>query len=871
MVHCVVAMFCLLISLSSAASSPKPIELLNGQSYSSLTPYLQYGFEPREPLSLNQVEGNVQWQNVTGEHINLGFGKEPIWIKLTSVPQQANNDHWWLYLPYHALNKINYYVVTDGQVTTQLTAGWDYPFTSRNNDHRYYVFPLPGTTDATVYLRVEATGAMYVPLQIWPRDAIADHREKIHFLHGIYVGVIGAMIIYNLFLFFAIRESLYVVYIAYIFSYLTLLMANEGFAFQYLWPNYPDFNMSASPFFACITGIIALEFSIRFLNTRQFTQIYHALLRVAQIVCVVLACLALFVGNDLNFFVNSLSVLFTFLIVVTSIQTYRQGGSQAAYFMLAWVFLLTGIFVFAGAMNGLLPMNTLTRHSLQIGSIAEVLMFSFALANRINVVKEEKNVVMNMQSETLQGLKQAEMEIYDLAFKDRLTGLANREKLSRHVNKLLVQQQGEASVYLVIVHLKQLQEINKGLGYKVGDDLLVRIALLLRTECEAWLNMAGGGLHFDGDKDIGVVDGANFAIVLCADSEGSTERFCQRILALFDRPIDYADMSIDVGASIGYSASHNKVTDFDGLLKNAQVAVEAALEKSLGYACYSEDMDPYSEKRITLLADLKAAIANDDLALYLQPKLSLHDNIVIGFEALLRWNHPRHGFIPPDEFIVLAEKSGVINELTEWVIAQALVYLQFFRENDLFPHISINVSAKNLQQPFFADQLMQSLKRKNIEADALCLEITETAMMDDPDRALSTLHYLKQQGIQLSLDDFGTGYSSLSYLSRMPIHEIKIDRSFTRNIEKQETPVVVETTLRMAKSLALVSVAEGIENEQALKRIRALGCDVAQGYYIAKPQPFDTVIKWLAQQPGYEVLRSNTAVTKGSKIEPTGL
>ncbi|MDX1695475.1 MAG: bifunctional diguanylate cyclase/phosphodiesterase, partial [Ketobacteraceae bacterium] len=445
--------------------------------------------------------------------------------------------------------------------------------------------------------------------------------------------------------------------------------------------------------------------------------------------------------------------------------------------------------------------------------------------------------------------------IYDLAFRDRLTGLSNREKLSRYVDTRLDHRETGKGFFLVIVHLKQLQEINKTLGYAVGDELLVRVALALRTECESCLGGMADGPGFDAEKHLGTLEGANFIVLLESEHESLVERFCHRVLSVFDHPVAYNDMSIDVGACIGYSHADDKTRRFDDLLKSAQVAVESALDRGLGYLCYSEEMDPYSQKRITLMADLKSAIIHDDLKLYLQPKLSLHDNIVIGFEALLRWEHPRHGFVPPDEFIGLAEKSGVINELTEWVIQRAISYLQFFRERDLHPHISINISAKNLQQPFFAEQLIQSLKRKGVDADSLGLEITETAMMDDPDKAMACLMHLKQQGFYLSLDDFGTGYSSLSHLSRLPLNEIKIDRSFVTGIEKQKSPVIVETTLRMAKSFGLVSVAEGIETEAALRRIRALGCDVAQGYYIARPQAFGDVLTWLASQPGYEVLR----------------
>ena len=846
----------LLMQMPLAAASPT-LPLDQRLVYQNLAPYLVFGFETQPLQNPAQAEQQIRWQPATNHNLNLGFGQQPLWVRLqvSVTAENRGEGFWWLYLPYYALNQVDYFLMENGELVHHERTGFDRPFSERSMDHRNYQFPLRVTSEATIYLRVAASGALYVPLEIWQRDAIADQREKRHLLYGAYAGVIFAMIFYNLFLFVAIREPVYLSYIGYVISYLLLMLANEGFAFQHFWPERPEFNISASPFLACLTGIFALDFSIRFLDTKRYSPVLHYVLRGAMLITVALGVAALLVSYDLNFVVNSLSVLFTFLMVFATLQCYRKGCQQALYFALAWFFLMVGIFVFAGVMNGWIASDFITRHALLFGSVAEVLMFSFALANRINIIKAEKNIAMDLQQQALQGLKQAEMEIYDVASRDRLTGLSSREKLSRYISVQLKRESRDKTFFLVIVHLKQLQEINKTLGYAVGDELLVRVALALRTECEAWLGSIDDAVHFEAEKHLGSLEGANFIVILDADNESLVERFCHRILGISDQPISYKDMKIHVGACLGYSCADERTQDFDSLLKNAQVAVESALERGLGYLCYSEDMDPYSQKRITLMADLKSAIINDDLQLFLQPKLSLHDNIVVGFEALLRWEHPRHGFVPPDEFISLAEKSGVINELTEWVIQTAIGYLQFFNERDLHPHISVNISAKNLQQPFFAEQLIQSLKRKSIETDALCLEITETAMMDDPEKAMACLLHLKQQGFYLSLDDFGTGYSSLAHLSRMPLDEIKIDRSFVAGIEKQDTPVIVETTLRMAKSLHLVAVAEGIETEAALKRIRALGCDVAQGYYIAKPQSFADILTWLASQPGYEVLR----------------
>ncbi|MCG8669995.1 MAG: EAL domain-containing protein [Pseudomonadales bacterium] len=839
---------------SSKALSLTTIPLTPGDSYPRVSPYVAFAFEEQGEVSIDNIHDLTGWTAAGNSPINLGFGRTPLWIKMEVEASLDNDKRWWLYIPYFALNKLDLYIVQDGLVKSHQQQGFDFPFNHRGNEHRNYQFPLDIKGKAIIYLRVHASGALYVPLELWERDSIADHREKNNLLFGAYAGVILAMVIYNFFLFSAIREPVYLAYIAYVSSYFMLMMTNEGFAFQYLWPDNPNFNTESSPLFACLTGAIALDFSIRFLDVQKYSHILWLLLRAAMGICILLGGLAIAVDYDLNFIVNSLSVLFTFVIVVASIHCYQRGCEQAFYFMLAWIFLLTGIFVFASVMNGLIPSNFFTRHSLLLGSVCEVLIFSFALANRINIIKSEKLMVLQMQKQALNGLKQAELEIYEVAFKDRLTGLPNREQMTRNVNKLLASDINNDRLHLFIIHLKELQAINKTLGYKVGDDLLVKVALTLRQECEAWLSNKEIGVQFDPERDLGALEGTNFVLVVEAETDVMLEKLCQRVLALFEKPIHYGELSVDVGVCIGYSPITTKAKDFDGLLKNSQVAVEAALEKSLGFICYSEDLDPYSEKRITLMADLKSAIVQDQLDLYLQPKLDLQLQQITGFEALVRWKHPKHGFVSPVEFIPLAEKSGLINELTDWVTHKTLSYIKFFQERNLFPSISVNISARNLHQPFFAEQVVAALKRKEVDPAYVVLEITETAMMDDPNKALSCLLHLNQQGFQISLDDFGTGFSSLSYLSQLPISELKVDRTFVKDIEKQEAPVIVETTLQMAKGLGLKTVAEGIENEDALVRLQDLGCDVVQGYYIARPMPFDDLIAWLSHQVGYEAL-----------------
>ena len=303
--------------------SANPLLLSSGQIYSDLSRHLVYGFESDAILTIDNVDNHIVWQSAPEKpDLVLGFGQKATWVKVDlqlPVPSSDEYNPWLLFLPYHALNHLDYYVIQQGQVVAQRHLGSDLSFTSRDVDHRYYVMPLPETGLLTVYLRIEASGVMYVPLRVLEQSQFVEMRESEHFFHGVYAGVIAAMVLYNLFLFLAIRENIYVSYIAYMVSYFMLLMANEGFGFQYLWPTNPGFNVAASPFFAALAGYFSLDFTARFLNLKGYSYLLDVVFNAAKVVCVVLALLALLVNYDFNFIVNLLSICFTFVIIGASI------------------------------------------------------------------------------------------------------------------------------------------------------------------------------------------------------------------------------------------------------------------------------------------------------------------------------------------------------------------------------------------------------------------------------------------------------------------------------------------------------------------------------------------------------------------------
>jgi EAL domain-containing protein (putative c-di-GMP-specific phosphodiesterase class I) len=283
------------------------------------------------------------------------------------------------------------------------------------------------------------------------------------------------------------------------------------------------------------------------------------------------------------------------------------------------------------------------------------------------------------------------------------------------------------------------------------------------------------------------------------------------------------------------------------LLQAAQAALEQAQFQSQQLAVYAPGVDLFSKRRLMLMGELRKAIQTNALELFYQPQIDLLNRSVRGVEALIRWNHPQLGFIPPDEFIPLAEHTGVIRPLTRWVLNQAIFQCAEFLSAGKPLRMSINMSARNMQEEDIADYIDKLIQRHEIPVEMVILEITESAMMTEPEKTLGVLNVLKERGISFSIDDFGTGHSSLAYIKKLPIGEIKIDRSFVMDmLQDREDLMIVHATIELGHNLGLEVVAEGVETQQEWDQLRDLGCDVGQGYFFGRPLSRDNFYEWLS-------------------------
>ena len=309
--------------------------------------------------------------------------------------------------------------------------------------------------------------------------------------------------------------------------------------------------------------------------------------------------------------------------------------------------------------------------------------------------------------------------------------------------------------------------------------------------------------------------------------------------------------SVSVGASIGIAVYDEHGADVKTLLRHADLAMYSAKRSGTGYAVYSCEDDARDPERLMLIGELRAAIEQNELVLHYQPKINLRTRSCDRVEALVRWNHPQRGLIPPDQFIPLAEQTGLIKPLTRWVLGAAIRQCRAWRDNGLDIAVGVNLSMRNLHDPELVGLVSQLLSSNDVLPSALKVEVTESALMTDPQRALDSMAKLRAIGVEEAIDDFGTGHASLSYLKQMPVREIKLDRSFVRDMRTDRNDyMIVRSTIELAHDLGLRVIAEGVEDRATLDLLAELGCDLAQGYYMSRPLPERDLRHWLSADAG---------------------
>ncbi|MEA2479777.1 MAG: hypothetical protein QOJ07_1699 [Thermoleophilaceae bacterium] len=420
---------------------------------------------------------------------------------------------------------------------------------------------------------------------------------------------------------------------------------------------------------------------------------------------------------------------------------------------------------------------------------------------------------------------------------DGLTELPNRNAYYEAVRDVIERAgtSGQRSATMII-DLDRFKEVNDTLGHHMGDLLLCQAADRLRTALR--------------DSDLlARLGGDEFAVLLpTIASQETATAVAERIRRALEPPFELQGLTVHVGASVGIAISPDDGTDADSLLQRADVAMYLAKESARAHAFYDAATDPYSASRLGMVAELRRALVERELEVYYQPKALMPSGEVTGVEALVRWNHPERGLIAPNDFIPLAESTGLIGRLTVLVLDEALRQCAAWRAGGLEVAVAVNLSARNIADAELPELVQGLLADHDVAPSSLVLELTESTLMVDPIRAKEVLMVLHRMGVGLAIDDFGTGYSSLSYLSELPVTELKIDRSFVKSMATSDGDAfIVRATIDLGRNLGLRVVAEGVETEAMWDRLGDLGCDVGQGYYLSRPVPAAELTEWLVR------------------------
>jgi len=421
---------------------------------------------------------------------------------------------------------------------------------------------------------------------------------------------------------------------------------------------------------------------------------------------------------------------------------------------------------------------------------------------------------------------------------DDLTSLPNRVLFQDRLQQVITVSRRENQPFsLLAMDLNRFKEVNDTLGHQYGDLLLQQVALRLTEVARESDTIARMG-------------GDEFSFLLPATGTLGSEVFAKKIMEALEASFDLGGKSIEIGMSIGIAVFPAQGADYETLMRHADAAMYVAKRTRSGYELYDSKKSPDDELDIALKTELRQAIEKNHLVLYYQPKISHENSKVSGLEALVRWQHPTQGLIPPDRFIPLAEQTGLIRPLTAWVLEHAVRQCAQLHHLGMPLTMAVNLSTINLKDPDLPQKITAVLDKYKLDAKWLELEITESAVMDDTTRTVQVLAELDALGARISIDDYGTGYSSLSYFRKLPLDDLKIDKSFVMGmVTNHEDATIVRSTIEMGHELGLRVVAEGVEDQQTWEKLTELGCDAAQGYYMGRPLAPTDLLKWLCESP----------------------
>lgn len=828
----------LLVSVLAPVGLAGEAKVLDRKDLVYLGHDLEYLADPSGELNLEEVRNKAaagELQPVDTVSPNFGYRPGAVWLRANLARQGTLPETWMVELNHPLFRTIDAHVIHPDGHREHHRGGHavsmnDWPF--RN---RVFAFPLDLSAEdpAEVWVRVSGDSALQVPLRIVERETFQEGHWGVTFGFGLAYGIMLALFAYNLLLYFSLRDRIYLLYVAYVAGMVIALATIHGLSTLFLWPSGTEWAHRAAPTLGAAAHIAMVLFA------RGFLQIPESMPRVDRYVLwPILGVLGFLVILPLTGAIqlaNQLLMPFLLVIVLVTLSLgvvrWWQGLVQARYFLIAWGLLLLGLALYALRALGVVPNIFVTEYGVLMGATAELLLLSFALAHRVRVLEDEKDRIQ----------QSAESYLEEKANEDEVTGLPNRRAFHSYLSECAEQARNGHKYALILLQPERFRVLLAGRGYEVGDQILCMLGERLEA-LRADLSQRHGY-----PMRLGRFIGPMFGMVIPGCTREARADILEDLALELRQPVSDEGREYQFTFDVVSAMGPDDGEEPEELIRNTESAF-AYCQQDGHPVCFDRQMGLYAEYQLAMEEDLRVAADRGELHLVYQPQVDIADGRVVGLEALLRWT--RNGEpISPGEFIPLAEQAGLIAEIGRWVTQEAARQIREWQDQGVaVPKVAINISAYQFGRTDFVEELRTTVERSGIEPQALELEITETAAMQHLEEALDRMETLRDLGFSIAIDDFGTGHSSMAYLERFPIHKLKIDRRFVRNLDASGPEAAIpRRILDLGASMGLTCIAEGVEQAAQVVTLDALGCRIVQGFYFARPMSSDRVPEIIAR------------------------
>ena len=754
------------------------------------------------------------------------FSTQSYWLKYALENNSPRAENFIMHLDNAMLdNLLVYQVDHDNHLIKQRSLGWKNQHLSLlNKSINNFKFEIAAFSRNDIYIQIQTQGITKTPINIYKPEYFQEYARSVHLIWGSFVGIILMMALYNLVIYYGLKKPIYLIYIFYLTSVLTLTSIVQGFV-HYLFP--PAFIALLRPNVISInflTLAAALLFAIHFLNLKGINQQHFERCTKAVYVIISLSLLSLLLEENHSAPLFFITMFATYLLCFWLLfKSYKVNRHWSRLYIISWIPLLVGGAVQPLELTDIIPYSFLTRHLFPICIILEITLMGMALTERLRQQKER--AIFN-------------------ATHDLETRLPNYQALEKALAAKLSTQEKFTLCLIKVTGFKQLSPYLSPLQSR---QVLGQLLLGISEHTKQHPHFVKLASRLFPEHKIARVKDNIFAVIL------SEHQNTQLIIAqlhplhqLMKNIFKNSQNGIQIRTHIGFYRVNNlQQNAIDIIKKTSQASVVAVLE---GRAINA--FDNHQHLSLNIAKEFQQALQNNTLELYHQPQITLAENTVYGSEALLRWQHPSKGYIPAQALVDLAEHTGLINQLTLWVITRACQDIISLTAQGFHQHrVSVNISPSDIADSDFLENLKSILTRHPIPKHLLTLELTESVMIHNYQHLQQVMNGLLEMNINVSIDDYGTGYSSLTHLLQLPFNELKIDRLFIQDLEGNQRNIdIVKTTIDMAKVLKLRVVAEGVETQEEINILKDNNCEIVQGYFYARPQPFCDYLHWLQQR-----------------------